>query len=300
MLAISVVFSLLIAAASVVMSKNIVLGEESKNQFLEKSAVHAKLQELSYILATQRLTIAGVSQGKSKEGYETVDGMFVHSITNDELRVDGFTYYEKANEITLEFSVQATDGLIPINTPNSFWLKHWLKGYGISSYEQNKLVDRLIDYADEDDWTRPVGAEAFDYQQHSKSGPTNFLFQVCSELLNVDLWENYIFQHGIDLNHCSLSRSASININAMPLELIHLLWNGKYDNIYLDRASGIWLKDSGQVANSILSLNGTSDDFYTTLSSKRFIVAARANSLRETAELIIGSGEARPIIRYKR
>ena len=285
-LGVSVILSLLVAGATILMEKQLELAENAKAQFIEKAATYKKSQELAYFIATQRITKAGISTGKNKTGANKVDGRFTATFTGDEVRVDGFLYEGAVDGTQVSYSIQAADGLIPVNTSNDFWLKKWLASYGVVGFNASKFTDRLADYADEDTWARPAGAEERSYG--TAPPPTNFLFQKCSEIYNVIGLKDIVDERNIDLNECSLNRSASVNINAMPLSLIKKLFKSKGESIYSARVQGSWLDSSSQVQNSIGALNAVASDYVSIISKGDFII--RVTSPRNEVTIIVKRG----------
>ena len=108
-LAVSVALSLLITSATVMMQRQLNIGETAQGQFRQKVAAYAKVQELAYILATQRLTPAGVSSGKNETGSQRVEGRFISTLTNDEIRVDGFKYEDIIRGENIRFSIHISE-----------------------------------------------------------------------------------------------------------------------------------------------------------------------------------------------
>ena len=294
-LAVSVALSLLITSATVMMQRQLNIGETAQGQFRQKVAAYAKVQELAYILATQRLTPAGVSSGKNETGSQRVEGRFISTLSNDEIRVDGFKYEDIIRGENIRFSIQATDGLIPINTNDQLWLKMWLSSYDIDSFLISKLADHLADYADEDDWSRPAGAEAFNYSTSSLSSPTNFLFQRCSELYQVFEAHTYIDEAAIDTDECSLNRSPTVNLNAMPLNLLKRIFGKKGENTYMQRSNAEWLQTNTEAILSFNSLNNISENYVSVVSKSSVIIKVSSESASKVLRVERGVNKIKPL-----
>lgn len=240
-LAVSVTFSILIGAATVMIQRQHAIGSTAKQQFFVRAASHKKQQELIYLIATQRVTRAGISQGLNKDGQARVDGLFKDSFAHDEIRVDGNEYTAAINGVSISYSIQATSGLIPVNTSDPLWLRLWLQGYGVNNMEIRRLTDYLADYADEDQWARAAGREYYGIGDSQKHLPTNFLLQHCSELSKVWGWKTAIAKWGIKREECSLSRQPTININAMPRQLLKILFSKDGEALFDGRNENDWL-----------------------------------------------------------
>ena len=299
-LAVSVALSLLITSATVMMQRQLTIGETAKQQFIEKATAYGKAQEIAYLLGTQRLTPAGVSKGENETGSQRAEGRFLSTLSNDELRVDGFEYSASLADVNIRYSIQAIDGLIAINTPDQFWLKLWLESYNINTFTISKLADHAADYADEDDWSRPAGAEAFNYGKSFLAPLTNFLFQKCSELNNVMLWSEVITENNVNLKHCSLSRSATVNINAMPFELLKQIFPSSAERTIRNRAAGNWIIRESDAVAKISALNTVASDFFTTVSRRSFAITVKTENTVANLHLKRGIGALQPVTFYNK
>ena len=287
-LAVSVVLSLLIASASVLMQKQLFVGLSAQQQFKDKVQAHKKTQELVYLLATQRITRAGVSRGKNESATVRVDGQFTTFLTGDEVRVDGYKYTQELEGTNLNYSIQAADGLIPINTNNQHWLKLWLKSYKLDDFNVAKLTDHLADYADEDTWARAAGAEEFSYRNSSLDEPTNFLFQTCSELNNVLLWGEIIEKLDIDLSQCSTERSPTMNLNAIPEKLLARLFPVHQQQLLSDRLNGVWLMSESEASSKVPYLTSIDSNLFSITSRRTFHITVETPNLSKKLTIKTG------------
>ena len=150
-LVVSISLSVLMGYTSIRMQQRLAVAEAAKVKLTDLAAVTQKLSELTYLLATQRITAAGVSQGSNAEGIKKDDdGHWLYQLTNDELRADGHKYHASG----VEFSIQNESGLIPINSSTQYWLKKWLSSNGFDYSRQNKFAAIVADYADPDETRR--------------------------------------------------------------------------------------------------------------------------------------------------
>lgn len=274
-LAVSVALSLLITSATVMMQRQVNIGETAKQQFFEKAAAYKKQQELIYLLATQRITRAGVSSGKNQAGNTRINGEFLNFFTQDEVRLDSYKYTEEIEGIPVTYNIQAADGLIPINVPNQEWLKLWLQSYGLDIFQTSKLADRLADYADEDDWARPAGAEALAYTQKGMAPPPNFLVQHCNELYNILSWAKAANRFNMNVNQCNIERTASLNVNAAPPKLLANLLNIDAGNLVIARQNGDWFINTDAITLIDPSLN---DEVISVVSNSTFQVRIKTEN----------------------
>lgn len=294
-LAVSVALSLLITSATVMMQRQLNIGETAKQQFQEKVAVHKKSQELAYLLATQRITRAGVSKGENNAGARKVDGRFATTLTGDEIRLDGYVYNSNINGVSIQYSLQAEDGLIPINNSDQQWLKRWLQSYGLNDFEITTFTDQVTDFADPDSWAKPAGAERFDYVRATKKPPTNFLFQRCSELYYVFDAHTYIDEAAINTDECSLSRSPTVNLNAMPLNLLKRIFGKKGENTYIQRGNAGWLQTNTEAILSFNSLNNISENYVSIVSKGPVIIKVNTKEVRKVLKVERGVNKIKPL-----
>ncbi|MBN7820441.1 hypothetical protein [Bowmanella yangjiangensis] len=293
-LIVSVVLVTLLGASSVLLNSRLQIAEASKARMAADAKAYAKINQLIYLLSTQRRTVAGVSQGiATKTAQTNEDGLYLQPIAGDELRTDGFLYQEQ----DIEFSIQNEDGLLPINSSFQYWLKLWLKNTGYSLSEQSYFADRLADYADGDDWQRPAGAEKATYLLQDKMLPMNFLLQQCSELAQVSMWDALVTNHPQILAHCSLRRSPRLNINAIPISLWQKLWPGSVQRLTEARARGRWLityQDSYLIEPALALIP---EEYYSPLGGERYILSVTAKGNTQKISVEIGEKNNRPFTR---
>jgi len=287
-LIVTVILSLLIAGASVMLDKRMTLAISSKALLAQKMLAESVRSEITYLLATQRITRAGVSQGINPEGAIRTDGLWVSYYTGDELRVDGYKYQRDNEHASIRFSIQAQNGLIPVNSAGQFWLKTWLISIGVDSFDATKFTDTLADYADEDDWTRPLGAESRSYIAQGLPAPSNFLLQHCGELQNIIRWRDSIDITQALTDVCSLRRNAGLNINAIPSPLLRQLWPQDAQRIIAARDKGEWLLNSQVAAMTIHELAALQDAYMMFTPGSKFTLNLIINERMTSYDIHIG------------
>jgi general secretion pathway protein K len=292
-LIIAVVMVVLMGVVSKLMDSRMQMALVSKQLYKDKAEVYAKVSELSYLLATQRVTAAGISRGTNPQGSITdKEGHWALRIVGDEVRTDGEPVLE---ENGMHYSIQNEAGLIPINVSSQYWLRSWLKRIGYTTLEQAKFTDSLADYADPDDWRRPSGAEKTSYKDNVYTQPANFLLQSCSELWKVSSWADLIVQHPSILTHCSLDRSDVINLNAIPVSLWQILWPNSAEKIANLRAQGKWLQNGTDLLALEPTLQNEIEYFYSTLGGKQFQIVVTLNGTIMRIRVERGEGQLFPI-----
>ncbi|NVK55266.1 MAG: general secretion pathway protein GspK [Alteromonadaceae bacterium] len=271
------------------LNKRITLAISAKQQLAEKMLAHTVKSELTYLIATQRTTRAGVSQGTNPEGAKKDGAAWTLRYTGDEIRADGFEYSRANEQATIHFSIQAVNGLLPINSAEQTWLTRWLYSTGMDSFTATRYTDALADYADPDDWSRPAGGELRSYRGQGMAPPTNFLLQHCGELYNILYWQDNRELVAKLQPFCGLRRTGSLNLNAIPAPLLHQLWPNQADKILADRANGEWILAHSDAQLKINDLTGLTDDFIRFISSSRFQIRIKTTGRVLVSEVTKGT-----------
>jgi len=286
-LIVALVLVILMSVASQSMQNKLELAEKSKQHILAKASVQAKISELTYLLATQRVTVAGVSQGTASQQNANAS----ISPIGDELRLDGFIFQQ---EDGLAYSIQNEDGLISVNSSGQYWLKRWLHGYGYSSIEQASYADILADYADPDNWRRPGGAELNSYIKQPYTTPANSLLQSCTELWKVLNWPNLLKHHNEMLEQCSVRRGNSLHLNAVPIKLWQLLWPNSAIKIKNEREQGKWLLTYGDFLAVEPSILLIADEYVSAIGGRKYRLYVVKHSITKYLQVEIGFGLLSP------
>jgi len=135
------------------------------------------LSTLLYILATQRMTTAGVTTADA-DGKRTVR-------PPDADPFGGLGIAPEGNEIALDdrvyqgigevyFAIQDQNGLVGLNNEDdAFYPERLLQLLGVPDAERAPMLAKLQDYIDADDLYRVNGAEADQYEEAQQTPPTN-------------------------------------------------------------------------------------------------------------------------------
>ena len=289
------IITALLVTANSILNARLELARQSQQALKDEIAIVSHLSNISYIVATQRSTRVGISQGVSSRGAERTGVDWKYQVIGDELRVDGKEIKIKGIN-GYSYTFQDEKGLIPVNASNNFWKKRWLDAYNITGLEQNKLLDSLTDYSDADDWKSPAGAEASDYLSNDMPAPTNYLLQTCTELYSVIHWRLLLDTYPETLEQCSLSRRPSVNINAIPERLLELLWPQAAESIVRGRERGRWYANQFEAAASVAEIQTIQDDFVAFNPSNRLIITYYKNK-KPFKKLLIerGNGVLAPV-----
>jgi general secretion pathway protein K len=287
-LIVALVLVILMSVASQTMQGRLSLAQNSKQRIHDLAEVQAKISELTYLVATQRFTYAGISKGKDPKGAITdKEGYWVLPIIGDEIRSDGEPIIVGNG---LSYSIQNEAGLVPLNTSSQYWLKRWLNKTGYSAAEQRYFADTLADYADSDDWQRAAGAEKANYKDSLFTEPANFLLQNCSELWKVFSWAAMLPQHPEILALCSLSRIDTLNLNAIPLSLWQLYWPNSAKKIGNQRLQGKWLQNREDILAIEPELLNENENYYSTMGGNQFQIEVISNNSSIQLRLDRGMG----------
>lgn len=294
-LIVMVMLVLLVSASNSIISKRLDSAKQGKSLVVKKALVNGKINEIAYLAATQRFTRAGISTGKNKEKLIRNDGQWAFSITGDEMRVDGTKMSQDSDEYTLDYQIQAENGLIPINTGSAFWQNKWLLSYDINYTQMQKYIDTLHDYIDADSNIRAAGAENRSYESsRTYSLPTNYFIQDCSELSLIINWSDLVENNRSIINECSTELSSSLNINAIPKPLLQRLWPEKSAQILNKRNRNEWFVNIDDLGFVINDLDLNNELLYRFSMNDSIIVSASTGGYSETRKIELGAGFTQP------
>lgn len=131
--------------------------------------------------------------------------------------------------------LQDEAGLASMANPSSPFFRQVLQASMLRARDYSLIQDRLMDFTDEDDFSRLNGAERDQYQGSSLRSPTNTDFKSPLEIWNVLGFEEYIkAEQWVDIqNQLTPVRSFEFNPNAINLELLDYLgWDETLKNEY--------------------------------------------------------------------
>jgi general secretion pathway protein K len=145
----------------------------AKNAWTESRIV----RNLTYSAAAEALADGGIYRGI----LELLDA------SGDEpWRTDGTPYSVAESDGTIFISLQDENGKIDLNRGSTEKLGNLLRLSGLDDDDADSLVDKIVDFRDPDDDTRPNGAEMQEYRAAGReNGPKNNDFEAVDELLRV-------------------------------------------------------------------------------------------------------------------
>ncbi len=154
----------------------------------------------------------GVDRAIALLSVAPADNVFSGPITGGE---DGATY---------EVRVTPENGKFDINVIGEEALKEILQNGGLSADEAEGLGDAILDWRDEDDETRPRGAEEPDYASLPEPvKPRNGRFASVGELRYVRGATHEIYTRLLQAVFTVDSGMQGVNVNVAPVEVLRLL-----------------------------------------------------------------------------
>lgn len=285
---------LLIATAHNVMANRIEQAIEAKALIDQKSLVNGKINELAYLAATQRFTIAGLSTGSNSERLVRLDGQWVYRTTGDELRVDGYLYRDEYKGRPISYELQAGNGLIPINTSSTFWLSKWLDSLKIKDSQKQKYIDALHDYIDTDSTARAAGIEHYSDAPTGVPIPTNYFLQDCAELKLIKSWRELVQKDNQLVKECGTEPTSSLNINGLPAPLLAQLWPQKAHRILEKRENGEWFQGIEDLSLIINDLDLNNELLYRFSTNTSLILRVSSKDYTKTIKIEFGIGLQKP------
>ena len=252
------------------------LAERSAIAFQHQLAADNKVNELIYLFSTQRVTVGGISRTtpSAQASNFSDEPISYFALEGDEIRTDGKKYQYQQGEVSLEYWIQGTRGLIPINTRSHFWLEYFLTNKRISRYSINRFSDLIIDYADADQSRQPLGAESQRYGENQFF--PNFLLQHCSELDKIATQFDLPSPTLEVSKFCNLERKSGLNFNSVPISLMEILWPDISEQVAQDRDNGIWIHDLNQLNKYSNTFLGIPDIFLNTTGNNQFIISVNS------------------------
>lgn len=227
-LALLVVLTIMATAVATSASRAVAAAQADIDRFDGELDMLSTRETMLLLLATQRMTIAGVTVNESDAQ--------VRSTTQDMDDPDGFTGLPVGNEIRLDaspyrgvghadFAVQDDRGLLSVNWAGAMFLQTFYASRNVPFDQWDGLDAKRLDYQDEDDLHRLDGAESREYRRLGLALPTNRSLSTPLELRRILQWNEML--EGLDdaelLGMFTLTRGADINLNTAPAAVLQLL-----------------------------------------------------------------------------
>lgn len=170
-------------------------GQEDVQALVDMNSTQATLL---YLFAVQRINLAGLSVpvppvAASDPRAQRNALQYVDEFSTDfmpaggEIALDDTVYKGLGRA---RFSIQDEGGLVPVNFAGSALIENLLGLLSVPVPQRIPLVDKLLDYKDEDDLVRLNGAEAADYKKNGLPLPPNRLLLTSWEAHSVLGWKD--------------------------------------------------------------------------------------------------------------
>lgn len=182
---------------------------------------------------TMRRETAGLSHTKenaqalaqAKSGLTLAQAMLLHEDETKRWRVDGSIYEIESDTATTRIRITSEFGKIDINSATAQLLHHVLQFAPLEIQAQQELENAILDWRDEDETTRPFGAEKPEYKAAKLSyAPRNKPFRSFEELqmlkgmnANVFAWMQKIFTiYAAGQTEVEVNTSSREVLNVLP------------------------------------------------------------------------------------
>ena len=229
-LAMLVVLSLLAATVAVVSGRLVEQSQQRARRMQDELDMASTRATVLYLLATQRVTMRGVTVDNlvsfGEDGIREIQSLTDLDSTlpiGNEIVPDGRIYRGIGNA---RFSLQDDNGLFGVNWAAPWMLERLLAQAGGSGREPAEtLVNRLLDYQDEDDLYRLNSAEADGYRKAGLPPPTNLPLTTPMELTRVMGWREALA--GLtpaEINDTiTVDTVGTVNVNTAPPPVLRTL-----------------------------------------------------------------------------
>jgi hypothetical protein len=166
----------LLAATLNIWVANTVANSQALAQRTELELAQSNIRnELVYMLGTRPSSYRGIEVGTDMKFADNNDFNAILAGPGDSgrhLKLDARPYISESAP-NLVISVQDGSGLLNLNVATPINLRRVLSTFDVPEPEANRLIDSLMDYIDDDDFTRLAGAERTQYTRLGLLPPTN-------------------------------------------------------------------------------------------------------------------------------
>ena len=176
--------------------------------------------ELVYMLGTRPTSYRGLEVGTQISFANNSDFDAIMAGPSDSghtLKFDGRPYTSESDPDVV-VTLQDGTGLFNLNITTPTNLRRALTSFDIPDPEINRLIDTLLDYIDDDDFTRLAGAEKTQYARLGLAPPANGLLVTPFEAQRIVGWDklNALWQADMEAPLLTTCRSAGFNPNTAP------------------------------------------------------------------------------------
>ena len=226
-LAVLVVLAMLATATATSAGRAIQAAQADADRFQGELNMTGTRETLLFLLATQRLTVAGltVNEADAQASPEMImdDGEgFTRLPVGNEIRLDGTAYNGLG---TARFALQDDRGLLSVNWVSPILRFAFYDSLGVPNDQWDGLDAKRLDYEDPDDLYRLNGAEKGQYRKAGMPPPSNHPLVTPLEFRRILGWDAMLAR--LDdtqlLSMLTLTRGGDININTAPSQVLALL-----------------------------------------------------------------------------
>lgn len=177
---------------------------------------------LYYLLTTQPMTIGGLTvdnrivAARARTEAENLEFQFSAAPIGNEIALDGSTYRGLGDT---RFALQDDSGLVGIKLQSPEALARLIAAYsGKSSVPPSVLINRLMDYEDNDDLYRLNSMEKEGYSKLGLPPPSNLPLVTPMELLHIPGWREALAGMSSRAINATITTEATsmINVNTAP------------------------------------------------------------------------------------
>ncbi len=180
--------------------------------------------ELIYALAARPKSSRGLEVGTGLPVLNNSDFMAALSTTIVSSRSIALDHRPYVTQSHPDYVIQIQDGrgLFQMNFNNQVSLRRFLSAMKFPEAERNRLTDTLLDYTDEDNYTRLAGAEAIDYQRLGLPPPANESLLTPYEAKRVMAWseEKLLWEADMRSPLLTTCEIAGFNPNTAPVPVL--------------------------------------------------------------------------------
>ncbi len=235
--------------------------------------------ELVYLLGSRPISSRGLEVGRHIGIINANDfnaAMAGPSDSGRSLKFDGRPYIAEADP-NVVMMLQDGSGLLNLNTVTAPNLRRVFATFDISEAASNRLIDTLLDYIDEDDFTRLAGAERAQYERLGLRPPSNGFLLTPFEAQRVLGWDQLDALWKSDMQSPLLTtcQSTGFNPNTSPPAVLTAVMRG----LTQEKAEKVLLARSARPFRNVREFGAAADllivdepFFYSFIASNCFIV----------------------------
>ncbi len=163
------------------------------------------------------------AQAVAESGIMLAQFMLKQNDPEQRWRVDGTVYRLLLADGEIRIRILSESGKVDINTSNQMQLSAVLNSLSEDKWQQQRLLNAILDWRDADDDTRTMGAERTQYRRAGLHyGPSNTAFQSLEELQLV-LGMNEVMFSRLEPWLTVYSGNSEVNVDEAASELLEII-----------------------------------------------------------------------------